>query len=74
MNQLPHLMDQILSVPKDKSLLVISHKLALTRFVDRIVVMNKGKVIEEGSHNDLMNLKGAYYTMYKKQVSYYENS
>ncbi|MNI55076.1 Heterocyst differentiation ATP-binding protein HepA [compost metagenome] len=38
---------------------------------DRIIVMEQGRIVEEGSYKDLMNLKGRYYEMYMSQASWY---
>ncbi|MDR0572132.1 MAG: ABC transporter ATP-binding protein/permease [Rickettsiales bacterium] len=64
-------MKQIFQIPRNKTSIIISHRLALTRFVDTILVMEKGKIIEQGNHNHLITLKGIYYTMYTNQASYY---
>lgn len=51
----------------------ISHRLSSTRFCDRIFMMEKGKIIEVGSHSELMEQKGAYYKLYQVQSHYYQN-
>lgn len=63
------IMQQILDIPKNKTLIITSHRLALTRFMDRILVMEKGKIIEDGNHDFLMKLGGVYRSMYNKQAS-----
>ena len=55
-----------------KTALFISHRLASTRFSDRIIMLEDGKIIEEGSHNDLMQLNGKYAEMFHIQSNYYE--
>ena len=55
-----------------KTALFISHRLASTRFSDRIIMLEEGKIIEEGSHNDLMQLNGKYAEMFLIQSNYYE--
>ncbi len=56
---------------KGKTTVVISHRMSFTPFVDRILVFQKGHIVEEGSHFDLMNKNGHYASLYKKQASYY---
>jgi ATP-binding cassette subfamily B protein len=56
---------------KQKTSIVISHRLALTRFVDRILVMEQGRIVEDGDHKSLMESRGLYYQMFTKQASYY---
>lgn len=51
--------------------LFISHRLASTRFCNYIVFLEKGKIIEEGSHNTLMEQKGRYAEMFQAQSKYY---
>ncbi|XP_061393524.1 multidrug resistance protein homolog 65 [Musca vetustissima] len=48
---------------KGRTTLVVSHRLSAIRSADRIIFIDKGKVIEEGNHDSLMKLKGRYYDM-----------
>ena len=50
----------------------ISHRLSSTRFCDRILFISSGEIMEEGTHNELMALKGNYYKMYQLQSYYYK--
>ncbi|MCH5314882.1 MAG: ABC transporter ATP-binding protein [Eubacterium sp.] len=50
----------------------ISHRLSSTRFCDRILFVSDGEIIEEGTHEELMALKGSYYKMYQLQSYYYK--
>lgn len=52
---------------KNKTVLAIAHRLSTLREMDRILVLEKGKIIEEGSHASLLRKKGAYYKLYKMQ-------
>lgn len=56
----------------DKTSIFISHRLSSTRFVDRILFMKDGKIIEEGSHEDLIKLNGEYAYMFDVQAHYYQ--
>jgi len=58
-------------VMKDCSTVFISHRLASTRFCDRIVLMEDGKIIEEGTHEELLKKQGRYYELYETQAKYY---
>ncbi len=55
-----------------KTALFISHRLASTRFSDRIIMLEDGRVVEEGSHSELMALNGKYAEMFHIQSNYYE--
>lgn len=51
----------------DKTTLMITHRLDALQDFDRIMVMEDGKIIEMGSHNELINYKGAYYEIFERQ-------
>lgn len=55
----------------NKTAIFISHRLASTRFSDRIVLLGEGGILEEGSHQELMELHGAYAEMFEVQSRYY---
>ena len=57
---------------KDKTSIFISHRLSSTRFCDRIYYLEDGKIIEEGTHDQLMNRKGKYFEMFNVQSKYYK--
>ncbi len=59
--------EAIYDLSKDKTILVISHRLANVKEAKKIYVMNKGELVEEGTHNELMNLNGYYNNMVNKQ-------
>lgn len=49
--------------------IVIAHRLSTIHNADKIVVLDKGEIKEMGSHSELLNLKGYYYTLYNKQFN-----
>lgn len=57
----------------DKTIVFISHRLSTTRHADRIFMLEKGKIIESGSHEELMNLNGKYAEMFNLQAEKYVN-
>ena len=59
---------------KGKTSVYISHRLASTRFCDIIAVFKGGKLIETGSHDELMNKSGEYAKMYEMQAHYYSEN
>ncbi len=56
---------------KGKTALYISHRLAGTRFCDRIVFLDGGEICEVGTHEELMRLNGGYANMFRLQSHYY---
>ena len=56
-----------------KSVLFISHRLASTRFCDRIILLADGCIREQGTHEELMRLQGAYHEMFQVQGRYYDD-
>lgn len=57
---------------KGKTAVFISHRLASTRFCDRVLMMEAGEIIEEGTHAELMKLGGKYARMFQIQSRYYQ--
>lgn len=54
-----------------RGILIIAHRLTTTKKADRIIVLSKGRKIEEGSHEELMHRKGHYYNMFTAQAKQY---
>ena len=54
-------------ISKNKTTLVIAHRLSTAASADNIIVLDKGVVIEEGSHSELIQKKGKYFEMWEKQ-------
>ena len=59
------------SILADKMGLIITHRLALCHLADRIILLESGKILEEGNHEQLMQLQGKYYQMFTRQASSY---
>ncbi|MDR6373161.1 ATP-binding cassette subfamily B protein [Chryseobacterium bernardetii] len=53
---------------KGKTAVVIAHRLSTVRHADKIIVLDQGKVVEEGSHADLVDLRGEYYRLVRNQL------
>ena len=56
----------------NKLLILISHRLGSIKCVDKIFVMNNGELVEEGTHEGLLNISGLYAEMYKSQSEWYK--
>lgn len=66
--QLNHTM---LAAAEERSVVFISHRLSTTRKADRIVMLEKGRIIEQGSHEELLKMEGKYAQMWKAQAECY---
>lgn len=65
--------EQFQKITSDKTAIYISHRLASTRFCDKIAFLSGGKIIEEGTHEELMQRNGAYREMFALQSKYYQS-
>ncbi len=62
---------QYAQLVENKTSIFISHRLSSTRFCDRILFLEDGKIKESGTHEELMNLEGSYANMFNIQSQYY---
>ena len=63
---------QKINLTKGKTSIYISHRLASTRFCDRIVLIDNKTIAESGSHEELMKIGGKYAKMFEIQSQYYK--
>lgn len=56
----------------DRTTILISHRLGITRLVDRILVLDNGQIVEDGSHDEIMKHNGLYAKMYQAQAQWYQ--
>ena len=62
------IMENLHEFYKGKTVVVVAHRLSTVKDADKIIVLDKGKVIEEGTHAELTQKRGAYYTLVKNQL------
>jgi ATP-binding cassette subfamily B protein len=62
------IMDNLNNFFKGKTAIVIAHRLSTVKNADQIVVLEAGKVIEKGTHQELVDLKGSYFNLVKNQL------
>ncbi|WP_312752002.1 peptidase domain-containing ABC transporter [Epilithonimonas hominis] len=53
---------------KGRTAIVIAHRLSTVKNADKIIVLDKGKIVEEGNHEELVNLRGEYFKLVKNQL------
>ncbi len=53
---------------KNKTAVVIAHRLSTVKNADNIIVLDRGRLIEQGTHQELVNQKGEYYRLVKNQL------
>ena len=62
------IMEQLHAFYKGRTVVVVAHRLSTVRDADKIVVLDKGRVVEEGTHQELTALRGTYYKLVKNQL------
>jgi ATP-binding cassette, subfamily B, bacterial len=61
-------------ISKESTVLLISHRLGSTKISDVLYVLDQGKVVEEGSHQHLMDINGLYAKMFRSQKEWYDDA
>jgi ATP-binding cassette subfamily B protein len=59
----------MVSLMKGRTSLIIAHRLSTIRDADMIIVIDDGRIAEKGSHDQLLERKGAYYKLYQSQFA-----
>ena len=63
------ILNNLLEISKDKTTIIVSHRVSSAKNADKIIILDDGKIIQEGSHNQLVNQDGYYAELYLKQLS-----
>ena len=58
---------------KNKTTFIISHRVSSAKNADKIIILDAGEIIQQGSHNQLINQKGYYKELYEQQLLEKEN-
>ena len=62
------ILNHLKSELKNKTAIIIAHRISTIKHADQIIVLDKGEIIESGNHNELLEKKGLYYDLYEKQL------
>ncbi|RKS03629.1 ABC transporter ATP-binding protein [Flavobacterium sp. 102] len=63
------ILNNLLQISKDKTTIIVSHRVSSAKNADKIIIIEEGQIIQEGSHNQLVNQPGYYAELYLKQLS-----
>ena len=63
------ILNNLLEISKDKTTIIVSHRVSSAKNADKIIIIEEGQIIQEGSHNQLVNQEGYYAELYLKQLS-----
>lgn len=62
------ILTQLRAIMKDRTSVIISHRVSSVKNADQIIVLDKGKIVESGSHLSLIQLKGEYFDLHERQM------
>jgi ATP-binding cassette subfamily B protein len=63
------ILNNLLDFCKDKTTIIVTHRVSSAKNADKIIILEDGKIIQQGSHNQLLNQSGYYQELYNKQLS-----
>ena len=62
------IMENLNTFFKNKTVVIIAHRLSTVKNADQIIVLEQGKIIEQGTHKELISIKGNYFNLVKNQL------
>ena len=63
------ILNNLQEICKDKTTIIVSHRVSSAKNADQIIILDEGRIVEQGSHNQLINQEGYYAALYMKQLS-----
>src|SRR5690606_41606215 len=67
------ILSNLKEVSQRSTRVIVRHRISSDKNADKIIVIDQGQIIEQGTHNELLNLKGYYHELYQNQLSEKEN-
>ncbi|MCL2387286.1 MAG: ABC transporter ATP-binding protein/permease [Defluviitaleaceae bacterium] len=64
--------EKFIEISKNKTAIIVTHRLGSTKIADRVIVMEKGKIVDIGNHDELLSRGGTYAKMFHAQAEWYE--
>ena len=68
------LFEKIYEYSREKTAIIVTHRMALAKLADRVLVMKNGKIVQDGTHEQLMQKEGEYKKLYQMQMKWYMES
>ena len=62
------ILENLKEIMVEKTSIIISHRISSVKLANKIIVIENGKVIEQGDHSSLLGIKGSYYKLYQQQI------
>ena len=63
------ILNNLISITKNKTTIIVSHRISSAKNADQIIIIDEGNIVQQGSHNQLVNQEGYYKELYYKQLS-----
>jgi ATP-binding cassette, subfamily B, multidrug efflux pump len=63
------ILNNLETICKDKTTIIVSHRVSSAKNADKIIILDEGKIVQEGTHSQLINQEGYYAALYQKQIS-----
>jgi subfamily B ATP-binding cassette protein HlyB/CyaB len=64
--------DNMKEIAKGRTVFIIAHRLSTVRWTDRIITIDRGRLVEDGSHDELIKTGGRYASLYRLQAGIHE--
>lgn len=68
------ILNNLAKIMENRTALIISHRISSAKIADKIIVLDQGKIIQQGTHKELLAQEGAYKTLYEKQLKKTQNN